>query len=289
MMRIIQYLILLIPGFVSIAQTPADNEINYQAAIKWLDRKLNYNYYDPINSNWWINTFYVNENKEITIKNISTNNPRSANIQEKVYTIRKFKLQDINPNNIVITDINENQGRIVKGRLMQLHTFSNQKKIAKTIDGRRASNASFVLISFPESMNSITDYHELIKENLIKAIESSTKVYHSEDDIESKTQIFNMLPGNFKSDEGQSLSNSVHYANLIALAIEEDADNYFGFQEKTGFYFLLRLSGNGVVIKNYRLITADKITLQNVEDSNDLITIETLNSFRMNGDTYHRE
>ena len=73
------------------AQSTEDDELTFQSAIDWLDRKLNYIYFDEVAQKWWLNNFYVNEKKEVTIKNIYTDKPRTANIKEKTYLIRKFK------------------------------------------------------------------------------------------------------------------------------------------------------------------------------------------------------
>ena len=129
------------------AQSPAEDKVTFESAVDWLNTKLDYLYYDDNNGNWWNNTFYMNEQNEVTIKQISSKTPQTANIKNKNYTIRKFKIGDINPFTIQIKDVDESMGRFVKGQLLEIRTFSDQKKIHKTISEKSLQKVIMTRIS----------------------------------------------------------------------------------------------------------------------------------------------
>ena len=179
------------------AQSEADDDITLKAASDWLDRKLEYNYYDPIEQKWWVNSYYLSDNKEVVIKNISAKNPKSVNLKSKTYTEHRFYLKDINPDKIEIFDINQQQGRMVKGKVIELHTFGNRDLIGKRINGKSTGRHSFLFISIPAFlMDSVPEYAELIQTKFKEAIEASTKVYNQRSDDANRKMIFQILYGN---------------------------------------------------------------------------------------------
>lgn len=289
MRKLLFHIILLLP-ILSFSQSAEDDEVTFHAAVDWLDRKLNYIYYDNVAQKWWLNKFYVNEEKEVTIKNIFTTKPRSANIKEKVYLIRKFKIQDINPYQMTVSKVEKDQGRIVKGKMLELRTFSNSKSVHKTVNGRRGSDVSFVQISFPTFMtDSIADYAELVQGKLKEVIIASTKVYASSDADENKRQVLNILQGNFKSDDGQQLRASKKFENVVIIQLQEGSEHYFGFNPSSNLFYFSQISNDGIVTKEYRMPPGNKLLLQNPDQKSDIIEFETINTVRINGTTYYRE
>lgn len=289
MRKVLLHIVLLLP-LLSFSQSAEDDEITFHSAVDWLDQKLNYIYYDNVAQKWWLNKFYVNEEKEVTVKNIFTSKPRSANIKEKVYLIRKFKITDINPYQMTITKIATNQGRIVKGKMLELRTFSNKKSVHKTVNARRGSDVSFLQISFPTFMtDSIADYAELVRVKLKEAIIASTKVYASPEVAGNKSKIFQIFDGNFQSEEGLKLSASAKFENVVNVRLQEGTENYFGFNPSSNLFYLTSVSNEGVVTKQYELVPGSILMLQNPMQKTDVIAFETLNTIRLNGTIFYRE
>lgn len=289
-MRNLAFTLLILLPLASFSQSAEDDEITFHAAIDWLDRKLNYIYFDQLAQKWWLNKFYVNNDKEVTIKNIHTSKPRSANIKEKVYLIRTFNVQDINPYNMKISEIASDQGRIVKGKMLELRTFSNEKAVHKTVNGRRGSDVSFVQIAFPTFMtDSISDYAELVESKLKEAIIASTKVYASANLADNKSKIFGILAGNFISKEGARLMAELKFENVINLQMAEGVDSYFGFNPSKELFYLTRISNDGVLTTEYRLTPGNKLLLQNPARKGDFIEFETINTIRLGGMVFYRE
>lgn len=289
MRALLIWTILIIPLF-GFSQSDEDDELTFQSAIEWLDRKLNYIYFDEVSQKWWLNKFYVNEKKEVTVKNIFTNKPRSANIKEKVYLIRKFDIKTINPYNIEIREVYSNQGRIVKGKVLELTTFAHQRSVHNTVDGRRGSDVSFVQISFPSFMtDSIADYAELVQSKFKEAIIASTKVYAVDNVEENKNKILNIMQGKFSSDNDEAITATKKYSNVISIDLGTESQNYFGFSPSDSLFYFSTISDQGSATKNYQLVQTEKLILRNVKDSSDFIEFTTLNSFRLEGKVYYRE
>lgn len=277
--------------FVSVAsfgQSPEEDEVNFQSATDWLYSKLNYIYYDSKNGKWWKNTFYVNEEKQITIKHISSNKPNTANLKEKDYTIRSFQIQDIDPNSLKVTEIKETQGRIVKGERLELRTFGFQNLIQKSINNRKGSSTSFLFLSFPEVLkDSLSNYAEVVKENFLQAIVSSTHVYSkgNEEDIE---QIMTALTGTFKSISGNTWEAKPIKPNVLQVETAEKNISYFGYDSSRSSFYLLTISSDGVRTNYFKFSESPFITLEE-QDGERQIQIESLNDFQLGNDKYFRK
>ena len=288
MNKVLVSLTLLIP-ILSFAQPSADDEVVFQSAVDWLNRKLNYIYHDGAADKWWVNKFYVNENKYVTIKNTLTANPRSVSIHEKTFHTRTFQIEDINPYQISITDIERNQGRIVKGKLMELKTVDLKKSIHHTINDRTGTDVSFVQISFPTFMtDSIADYAETVQAKLKEAIIAATKVYASGSLEENKRKMFEVMEGSFTNDDEDELETVRKFENVLSLS-SNDSENYFVYTPSDQLFYLTSISNQGVVSKKYRLISDEKIILQNIENETETIAMETANSFAFNGKLYYKK
>ena len=282
-------LILLVSTSQLFAQSPADDEVVFNSAVDWLNSKLDYLYYDEYNENWWNNTFYMNENKEVTIKQISSKTPQTANIKNKNYTIRQFKIEDINPYNIQIKEVDESMGRFVKGKLLEIRTFSEQRKIHKTINNRRATSTSFLHLSFPKILtDTLVNYPELVKSKLYDAVISATKVYSSGNTSDKET-ILKVMEGKFQADSsGDQLVAEKVFDNVLQIEVA-NAISYFGYDSGKGQFFLNTISAAGVKTDYYRLKDDNQIILESISDPENTILFDTLNSFRLNGNWYFRQ
>ena len=288
-MKKVMIIFLFLP-YWGFSQSAEDDDLTFQSAVDWLDRKLNYYYFEDGSQKWWLNKFYVNEKREVTIKNIHTAKPRSANIKEKVYHIRKFNIEDINAYNIKISEIKQNQGRIVKGKLLELHTFGNKRVVHNTTDGRRGSDVSFIQLSFPTFMtDSIADYAELVQSKFKEAIIAATKVYASESIEENKKAIFNILKGSFVSKDGERIKIESVFENVISLNETPTEKVFFGFNDSSETFYITKISSEGSETKNYELQSGETILLQNKVDKGDVIVFETIHSFRLSGTNFYRE
>ena len=136
--------------------------------------------------------------------------------------------------------------------------------------------------------DSIADYAELVQAKLKEAIIASTKVYASGNLEDDKNKIFELINGNFLTEDGAILKSKKKFENVFFLE-REDSESYFGFDGSTSLFYLASISSEGAVIKNYQLLPGDKLMLQNVDLKSDLIELETLNSVRLQDQVFYRE
>jgi len=289
MQKALIYPLIVLSPVLSFSQPNEQDELIFQSAVDWLNRKLEYIYYDEVSQKWWLNRFYVNKEKEVTIKNTHTSHPRSVSIKEKTFHTRGFKIQNINPYQISLRKIERNQGRIVKGTLLELKTVDNRKDIHQKINERTGTDVSFVQISLPSFMtDSIPNFAESVQAKLKEAIIAVTKVYASGSLEENKNKIFEIMVGSYENDNGEEMQGTKKFDNVISLG-GGTSENYFVFTPADKFFYLTSLSSEGVTFKKYQLIQDEKIVLQNIESTEDLITFETLNSFTFNNQLYYRK
>ena len=270
------------------SQMSEDDEVTYQAAIDWLDSKLNYVYYDEVSGKWWKNTFYINDKKGVTIKHISSDKPNTANIRNKNYTIRTFNLTDINPYNISISEEEDSKGRIVKGKVLEIRTLDGKKSINKKINTRKGSSTSFLFFSFPEFLNdSLANYAEVVKAKLTEAIVSSTKVYAT-NQTENFENIFALLGGKFRNEAGEKWVGKQLFPNTLKIISNDDVQTFFGYDHSIKQFYLTSIKNEGVKTIYYELVDGNKLHLTEVDGTSNIL-IETLNSFKMDGISYFRE
>lgn len=271
-----------------LAQSPEEDEVNFQSTIDWLDSKLNYIYYDEVGEKWWNNTFYVNEKKEVTIKHISSDRPNTANISDKTYTIRTFRIQDINPHSLEINEIKESKGRLVKGQMLELRTYGFQELIHKTINNRKATSTSFLFLSFPKSIeDSISNYAEIVKSKFEEAIWASTQIYPTdyEHDVD---RVLSALTGTFQSEEGAVWKTEVMQPHVLRLERGNGNIEYFGYDTNDHQFYLLSISAQGVNEEYFDLESETKLTLSSAENSK-VFLFETYNSFEFKGQKFFRQ
>jgi hypothetical protein len=289
MKKLLTYIILIIP-VISFCQPTEEDENQFRLAIDWLENKLTYNYYDPVSQKWWLNSFYVNDEKDVIIKNIRTSSPNSVNVKEREFHQRSFNIKDINPNRITINEAKTNHGRIVKGKRLELHTFGNRKDIHHKINNRSGTDLPFFQFSFPNSISdSISVYANDVKAKMAEAIISITKIYASQNFEDNKQKILSILNGTFKSTEGKVIEAERKFEHVILLSISEDSENYFGFLPNEDLFHVTSISDDGVESKRYQFGKGSKLILQNMDDPEDQIEFETSYSFKMYGNLYYRE
>lgn len=285
-MRVILIYFACLFSLDSPGQTPEEDEVKFQSAVDWLDSKLSYLYYDEVGEKWWNNTFYVNDKKDITIKHISSSKPNTANIRSKTYTIRTFKIQDINPKSLKIKEVKETKGRIVKGKMLELRTYGFQDLIHKTINNRPATSTSFLFLSFPSALtDSISDYAEIAKQKFEQAILASTQLYPkgNEHDIET---VFKILSGSFETDDGKKWDAEEVKSNVLKIDRGIDAIEYFGFDQENKEFYLLDISSRGTHKKSFQLDNTNDLTLK--ENEENIFKFHTLHSFSYKGIQFFR-
>lgn len=288
MIRRLKLLTLALLPMLAFSQSPEEDEVKLESALEWLESKLSYIYYDNTGEQWWNNTFYVNDNLEVTIKHIASDRPNTGYIKDKTYTIRTFQLKDINPNSLKITDIKESRGRIVKGQMLELRTFDFQDLIHKSINKRRASSTSFLFLSFPETLiDSLSNYAEVVKSKFEEAILASTQVYSSNKETNLEA-VLNILTGTFESENGTKWIAKGVKANVLQLDRGNEFIEYFGFDSGLDAFYLLSISNQGIEKQHFKFKEDTRIHLSD-HDGNDSLLIKTKHSFILNGEVYSRQ
>lgn len=283
----IRFLVLLLIPVLTFAQSPEEDEVKLKSALDWLESKLNYLYYDNSDGRWWTNTFYVNENNEVTIKHIVSDRPNTANIRDKTYTIRRFQIQDINPRSLKITDIEESRGRVVKGQMLELRTYGFQDLMHKSINNRRASSTSFLFLSFPESLiDSLSNYAEVVKSKFEEAILASTQLYAAGDESDIQS-VFEVLAGEYKSINGNMWNARSVKDNVLKVDRDNGLIEYLGFDSIVMKFYYLSISSQGMQRQNLDFKESNRLWLSN-EDGLE-IHIDTPNSFTFGGVEFFRQ
>lgn len=191
--RILSLYILVLAPFYVKSQFSKDD-----TRIKYLERKLTYNYYNTSDGMWWVNTFkYYPEFDMCKFKSVSAENP--GQILGKKYTERIFSFSDLNPYLITISSIEDNQGYLVKGDLIRIEAVKHQKLIKKNINTVSATPQSYIHFVIPEylkdSSQSITDTLVMHFESLIL---ESTGLKRSASYDQDAQVILDALTGEFE-------------------------------------------------------------------------------------------
>lgn len=287
MKRIFLSLLISIIGFDLSAQSLEENELRYSNAIDWLNSKLNYLYYDDVNEKWWNNTFYINENKLVTIKHISSSKPNTVDISDKTYVVRTFELADIDPKSLKISKIEQSNGRIVKGSMLELRTFGFQDLIRKTINRRKGSSTSYLFLSFPEVLNdSLDNYAYIVQEKFSEAILASTSMYASRDGSD-ENRIIEVLTGTFQTPGLYQWEAKPIYPNVLEIQHGNNERMYLGYEEDSKKFYMLDIAPKGTSTQYLKLKNDEKLVLQS--DTTELLRIETAHSFIFKGEEYIRK
>ncbi len=268
-------------------QSPQEDEVAFKSAIDWLSSKLDYVYYDARSEKWWTNTFYINENKEVTIKQISSRYRVTADFKNKNYIVRTFRIQDINPYSIEIKKVNEATGRFAKGELLTLLTYDGKPKIHKTINNRKATSTSFLHLSFPSAFtDSLTSYPKLVRDKFYEAAEAATKIYPINPNGNKKF-IFETMRGSYRTKSGKNWKSEIRFENVLKIT-SSDTEIYFGYDNKTNRYYFINISNSGVNTTYFKEANDTHLILANVDNPSEQILIYTFNSFQLNGEWFYR-
>lgn len=239
------YLVFLI-GFLPLNAQNEVDKVEWQSTIDWIERKMTFNYYDPINEHWWINRIQVNENGTYTVKNIAAKHP--SKVLGKKYHNRTFNFYDLNPNTVSIIDLPTGQGRFVKGKIVRAECFKDEKDISVKKDGKVGSKVGFIHISVPqELLDSTESYAAELKTRFAKAAFLDSRLYNTGNLEDNITAVFKSLRGNYSSEDGTSnLKFDLIDIGLVRFELQKDNKLFIGtmgFDVKKKSLYLF-LAGN---------------------------------------------
>lgn len=234
------------------AQTAEQDSVSYDALFKWVERKLTYDYFDPTNQHWWVNRFQPNLNGSIVIKNIAAEHPKR--VLEKVYHLRQFFLYDLNPNTISVIEAPVDQGRFVKGRIVRMEGFGDEKKIATKKDGVVGSDVSFIHISVPAFLeDSLQNYAFELQAKLKQLTYLSARLINANDVKKNSESIFSALRGNYVNQDSTAyLSFEVTNPGHVRYEWKEGERRWFGqigYDTEKQVYFFIRSSEKGYFLR----------------------------------------
>lgn len=210
------FLIILCVGHTLLAQNKYEDSLRLESTIEWLEDKLTYNYYNESDDEWWINRFTFNESSEtVTIKNIAS--PHLEAVSDKTYLQLNFRLEELNPYTIQVSETESNTGRLVKGKTIRIGAFD--KSIKRVKNGRLSTNQSFIYLSIPSFLeDSAQNYSETIAQKLEEVIRLSTRVYN-QDHKSNMNSLKRMLHGQFVEESGTRWVVNNLFDNVIELTV----------------------------------------------------------------------
>lgn len=265
--------------------TGQENSVE-EVSLKWLKERLTYNYLNPDQGKWWLNKLeYNSEEGTIHVQNASSVNPKK--LREKSWIDRRVNLTQLDPYSIAINPVLEHKGRIVKGSVLLINVIHNEKKINKTIDGKRATSESFLQFSIPSSMLDTTrGFADSLKFHLIQAIEAQSKLFNQNDLEKNKQMIFQVLRGEFIQGSvtriyGKAFKGVIEFEEK--LGVKPLRKGYFGYDESQGLFFETFVSDGALSVTYYRLNNGHKLALISTADPNLRIDLASLLHFTQLG------
>ncbi len=261
-----------------------------KAPLEWLKSHLNYSYRNHDQGKWWINKFEYNDQGVVHFQNTSTENP--AKFSGKSWIDRRVRWIDLDPYSISITNVAEDQGRIVAGKVLKVNVINNQRKIRKLLDGKPATAENFLQIAIPRQILDTAAYFpDSLKWNLVQAIESNSRIgpTGTPEDIEA---VFNVLRGDFLFDNytrtyTRTFPDRIEYVDK--LGAKPVAKGFFGRQEENEFVEM-RMSEQGFETYHYQLVSSDNVLkLVCREVPSRIIEIPSLHHFNLNSDGPDKE
>ena len=263
---VIIYLGLSIGG--DLAAQPFDKN---DTRIKYLERKLTFNYYNASQGMWWINTFKYNpDDGTFKFKSISAENP--GKILGKKYTDRIFALADLNPYLITISRIQEDQGYLVKGDLLRIETIKHQNLVRKYINTASATPQSYIHFVIPDylmdSTVSLTDSIKVAFESLILNATALSRLETSEGNAQL---ILETMLGEFAVGDTKRF---VERMDAYKLSFEEYLDRnkirsgFFGYNPQEDTYYEIVIDDEGDKQETrYRVDTSEtKLAIVGIEE-----------------------
>ncbi len=240
--------------------------VEHRDIIKELEKLLTYNYYNPVQDEWYINSFYFDEQSQrVHFKTISTKNP--GLVTGKTYHERVFLFSDLNPYHIMIDDIKEDHGMLVKGKSLELETVKHNKSIAKVINGRKGLSQTFLLIPIPKyRMDSTPNFADDLAEKFRTIIQSETDLKNEKDPSKNKAVIFETLIGEHSFGDAKRFTEK---RSDYELEYEEYRDRkrvkhgVIGYEPKEDQYYEAILHDDGSISKYFYEIdaTVEKLLL----------------------------
>ena len=204
------------------AQTKYEDSLRLESTIDWLEEKLTYNYYNESDEEWWINRFTFNKgSKSVTIKNIAS--PHLEAVTDKTYLQLNFRLNELNPYTIQVSENETNAGRLVKGKTIRIGAYD--KAIKRVKNGRLSNNQSFLYLSIPHFFeDSLQNYTESIAQRLEEAIRLSTRIYN-ESHQQNMNSIKSMLAGSFTDPSGNNWIINEIFDNTFEITVVSASDD----------------------------------------------------------------
>lgn len=257
-----------------------------EVSLRWLKENLTYNYRNPDQGKWWLNKMEYNlEEGTIHVQNASAVNPKV--LREKSWIDRRVNLSQLDPYSIAINPVLEHKGRIVKGSVLLIDVVHNEKKINKTIDGRRATAESFLQFSIPRSvLDTANGFADSLKFHLIQAIEAQSKLFNQNETEENQKLIFQVLRGEFIQGSVTRIYGKV-FENVIEfeekLGAKPLRKGYFGYDRSQGLYFETMVSDEALTMTYFRLSSGNKLTLISTTDPAIRMDLTSLLHFTQSG------
>lgn len=226
-----------------VAGQNASDQVAFESAFSWVERKMTFNYFDPTNEHWWVNRFQANEDGTVTIKNIAAKHPDK--VLEKKYHNRTFYLYDLNPRSISIIDLPSDQGRFVKGKIIRVECFVGEKDISVKKDGVVGSKVSFLHVSVPEILlDSTENYADELKSKLAEVAFLDARLFNTGNVEDNITSAFKALRGNYISEDSSAVMKfEVLDVGLVRFKLTKDHRLFVGtigydVKRKSIFFFL---------------------------------------------------
>ena len=259
-MKRLSFLLIVVTRF-AFGQTAEQDSSGFDATMQWLERKLTYNYYDPTNEKWWVNVIQVKDDGAYVMKNIAAKHP--DRVSEKIYYQRTFFLWDLNPMAVSVSDIPKDMGRFIKGKLIRLEGFGDEKEIATKKDGRVGSKVSYLNISIPAILEDSTKgYAQEVGDKLSDALYLNARLFNRNNTEENISAAFKAFRGNYISEDSTSyLDFEVMDVGLVRFKLREESRELYGtigYDVKKDVIFYFLASTKNHVIREFKFDTTKK-------------------------------
>ncbi|MBU2916127.1 MULTISPECIES: hypothetical protein [Reichenbachiella] len=283
------FIVLWVGGSASLLAQ--NDQVVLSETITWLERKINITYFNAQTNEWWSNRFFYNsETGVINIKNTSSDVPSFLN--RKSYYDRKVLLSDLDASSIKVHDVNEDQGRIVYGQVVQVNVIGNQKKIQRIKNDRPSFNEFFLQIPVPHTYDSLHVTADSIKVKLALAIELSSKIKPTDDEEQNAHTVLSMLHGEFKGTDETVIRFTRIQDNAFEIE-QKNGDQYvkeglIGFDEVNNNFYQWTINKGQRERLTLAIKSTEKVYLES-SDGGYTISIHGTNHFSITEDGVHAD
>ena len=237
--------------FSTQAQTSKLDSTEFDLAIEYLERKLNYTYHSDDQGLWWINKFSCDrETGELTIQNTSTKS--LGKVFGKTYKTNTVMLRDLNPLNMNITEREETAGRFARGHQINLYTVKSKPLVSKSENNVRLTPRSFVYISIPDFMDEQHSVSDSVFALLKKLVYDASRLENMESDDANFDHIFDALLGDHQYElNGEKVSRFGEQYNEYIISFEDYQNRQklqnvlFGFDPANARYYEMIVKADG--------------------------------------------